>query len=85
MKKLHPAVTPICLYCEHARRERKENEEPSFRDVLPAQEEPIFLICRHHGKVAPGDTCLRFSFDPIKYKPTKPLPLPALSEEDVIE
>lgn len=84
MKKLHPAVNPICLYCEHAKREREENTPLSFRDVLPTEEEPNTLLCRYRGQVSPESTCLRFSFDPIKYKPPKAIPLPSLSEEDVI-
>ena len=83
MKKLHPAVNPICLYCEHARKEREDNTMSSFRDVLPCEKESA-LLCRYHGKVEAGDTCLRFRFDPLKYLPKKAPPIATLSEEDII-
>lgn len=83
MKKQHSAITSICLYCEHAHIKRAPDAAPSFRDVLTPKEDTV-LLCRYRGEVSPSDTCFRFSFDPIKYTPAKALPLPSLSEEDVI-
>ena len=83
MKQHHPAVRSICQYCEHACAKRPEGTVPSFRDVLPF-DEAAEILCRFHHSVTPTDTCLRFSFDPTKYAPPKPLPLPRLSPEDII-
>ena len=81
--KRHPAITKICLYCEHATFMRCEGDTPSYKNVIASEEEQE-ILCRHRRVVEPTHSCLLFSFDPIKHTPKKPLPLPTLSEEDVI-
>jgi hypothetical protein len=80
--KRHPAITKICLYCEHAAF-KQCGDAPSYKNVI-GSDELREIVCSYRGTVEPSHTCRRFSFDPLKYTPKKPRPLPTLSEEDVI-
>lgn len=83
MRKRRSDITKICRYCEHASFKRREGDAPSYRDVIFPNENSE-IACQYRGTVAPESTCLRFTFDPVKYTPKKTPPLPTLSEEDVI-
>lgn len=83
MSKRHSAIQKMCLYCEHASFMCREGDAPSYKDVIGGEEDRE-ILCRYRGAVKAEGKCLRFSFDPIKYTPKKSLPLPTLSEADVI-
>lgn len=59
-------IDPACCYCEHSTPTRSE----------------AHLECRLKGIVAPGESCRRFRYDPLRRVPTRQVVLPRYSDEE---
>ena len=59
-------IDPACSYCEHS---------------IPTGSEAV-LNCPHKGKVAPGESCRRFRYDPLRRVPTRQVVLPSYGLEE---
>ena len=59
-------IDPACCYCEHS---------------TPTGNERV-LTCRYKGKVAPGTSCRRFCYDPLRRVPTRQVFLPSYGSEE---
>ena len=81
MKKRHPSITPVCAFCQHAVLAQPP-DAPSFTFAFP--EEEVAILCPYRKNITYGDSCRRFCFDPLKYKPKSPPLLLSLSEEDIL-
>ncbi len=81
MKKIHPSITPVCAFCEHAT-PKEPTSQATFSFAFP--EEEIAICCPYKKNITYDDTCRHFLFDPLKYKPKAPLPMFSLSKEDVL-
>lgn len=75
MKNKNESILPSCALCIYATLLPKdeETEKPPLLFSLSADGMggDVQIQCPYHESAEPAFACRRFSFDPLKYRPTK--------------